>query len=498
MKISFIILVSFFFVLLLFSITTYINYKQAELVNEDAEKFAESTLIVRHSNRFQRNFLNMVSGLRGYVLTNEPFFIETYDSAILENKQILTALDELLADRSPQHSTLDEIKKLNGYWIDQIANPLLAAKKQTMSLDSGRQAINGLYYTTVKKGAEKNIQRNLQRQFANLMNYEYRFRDSQKQKLNNAIQQTKTITFSLTVISIITGMCIAIFLAFYISSRIVKMVRMANQIAAGQYDVHMNDSGKSELSQLARALNNMAKILDTNISILKRQKEELDQFAHIVSHDLKAPLRGIDNVVTWIEEDHSFDLPAKVHEYLDIIKGRIKRAESLLKGILQYAKVGREQRDKEVVDLNELLLEVKGYMPKKDDVQLLVQPNLPALYTERIPLLQIFTNLISNAYKYHDKAKGTVKVYFQAVGDYFEFFVSDDGPGIEQKHFQKIFQIFQTLHERDSHENTGVGLAIVKKILDDRNLKINIVSEPGQGSTFSFYWPKNEFNETSY
>jgi signal transduction histidine kinase len=300
------------------------------------------------------------------------------------------------------------------------------------------------------------------------------------------------------MISIIAGMCIAIFLAFYISSRIVKMVRMANQIAAGEYDVRMNDSGKSELSQLAHALNNMAKILDTNISVLKRQKEELDQFAHIVSHDLKAPLRGIDNVVTWIEEDHSFDLPAKVHEYMEIIKGRIKRAESLLKGILQYAKVGREQRDKEVVDLNELLVEVKGYMPKKDDVQLMVQPNLPVLYTERTPLLQIFTNLISNAYKYHDKVKGAIKVYYQAVGDHFEFFVSDDGPGIDQKHFQKIFQIFQTLHERDSHENTGVGLAIVKKILDDRNLKINVVSEPGQGSTFSFLWPKNEFNETSY
>jgi signal transduction histidine kinase len=498
MKISYVILVSFFFVLLLFSITTYINNKQAELVNDDAEKFAESTLIVRHSNRFQRNFLNMVSGLRGFALTNETFFIETYDSAILENDQILKALDELLADRTAQQATLNEIKRLNEFWIENVASPLIEAKKQTILSDSGRQAFNSLYQAAVKKGTEKTIQRNLQRHFSELTNYEYRFRDNQKEKLTGAMQQTKVITFSLTMISIITGMCIAIFSASYISSRIVKMVKMANQIAAGQYDVHMSETGNSELSQLAKALNDMARILDTNISLLKRQKEELDQFAHIVSHDLKAPLRGIDNVVTWIEEDHSFDLPVKVQEYLSIIKGRILRAESLLKGILQYAKVGREQRDKEIVDVNELLVEVKGYMPKQSAIELIVQPNLPVLYTERIPLLQIFTNLISNAYKYHDKPNGTVRVYHQTAAQYFEFFVSDDGPGIDKNHFQKIFQIFQTLHERDSHENTGVGLAIVKKILDDRNLKINVVSAPRQGTTFSFLWPKNEFDETSY
>jgi CHASE3 domain sensor protein len=92
MKISYIILISFFFVLLLFSITTYINFKQAELVNENSEIFERSSIIVRHSNRFQRNFLNMVSGLRGYLLTNELFFIQTYDSAILENDQILNDL----------------------------------------------------------------------------------------------------------------------------------------------------------------------------------------------------------------------------------------------------------------------------------------------------------------------------------------------------------------------------------------------------------------------
>src|SRR5688500_15586355 len=176
------------------------------------------------------------------------------------------------------------------------------------------------------------------------------------------------------------------FIAHYISSRIVKMLKMANSIAEGNYLVQMDEQGNSELSQLAKALNNMARILDTNISLLKRQKDELDQFAHIVSHDIKAPLRGIDNVVTWIEEDHSFDLPPKVNEYLNLIKGRIIRAENLLKGILMYARIGKEARDKEIINLNDLLNEVKEYLPKDSKIKLTIQPNLPELYTERVPL----------------------------------------------------------------------------------------------------------------
>jgi light-regulated signal transduction histidine kinase (bacteriophytochrome) len=117
---------------------------------------------------------------------------------------------------------------------------------------------------------------------------------------------------------------------------------------------------------------------------------------------------------------------------------------------------------------------------------------MPVITTERVPLLQIFTNLITNAFKYHDKPDGYVKIYYKSNGDFYEFFVEDNGPGIERNYHEKIFVIFQTLEARDSFESTGVGLAIIKKILEDRDLKIKLVSEPGIGSTFSFTWPKLE------
>jgi light-regulated signal transduction histidine kinase (bacteriophytochrome) len=288
----------------------------------------------------------------------------------------------------------------------------------------------------------------------------------------------------------VVGSIISIFLAYSISTRIMLMVKMANEIAKGNYEVSTRESGKDELSHLARSLNNMAFVLKENITVLKRKNQELDQFAHIVSHDLKAPLRGIDNVISWIEEDHSQEISPKLNEYFQIIKGRLMRAENLIRGILSYARVGKETVDKEDVDIKLLINEIAESLVNKAEVKLIVNPSLPILYTEKLPLLQIFTNLISNAIKHNDKEHRIIKIYHQNHPLHYDFFVEDNGPGIAKSYHDKIFVIFQTLQERDIVESTGVGLAIVKKILDERNQTIEVRSEVGKGAIFSFTWNK--------
>src|SRR5690349_19839056 len=289
MKISHIILVSFFFILILFSITTYINYRQSGYIIESAKKYERSTMVVRNSNRFQRNFLNMVSGLRGYLLTSETSFIQTYDSAFLENIEILGELHSLVLDGSDQQILLDDIRQLQKYWVDEFAIPLLEAKKSAMESKKEKMEFNTLYRQKMVYGLEKDVQQSLQKKFSSFMNYEYAFRASNQESLTATLNQTRRITFFLTTVSVILGVCISIFIAFYISSRILKMVKMSNAIAAGDYNVHINNIGKSELGLLALSLNNMARMLGSSIDTLRRQKDELDQFAHIVSHDLKAP-----------------------------------------------------------------------------------------------------------------------------------------------------------------------------------------------------------------
>lgn len=493
MKISYAILFGFLMILLLFAATTYINYRQSERINENHELLARSSVILKQSNRFQRNVLNMVSGLRGYLLTNETFFIQSYDSAMIENDEILNELSILIADSMQQKNLLDDILELNKYWINEFAMPLIEARRNASLSDSSMAAFNKLYRAKLVTGLEKDLNRSLQKKFKEFSNHEYAVREQQKIALTAFIRKTKNISFTLMLVSFIIGMGIAIFIASYISSGIVKMVHMAESISKGEYGVYMKADGKDELSKLGRSLNSMAKILSENISLLKRKNEELDQFAYIVSHDLKAPLRGIDNVVTWIQEDHLPELSPKVVEYLDVIKGRIVRAENLLNGILSYSRVGRELQPNEVVDVKELIEEIHGYLPKKPGITLLVEENMPRLFTEKLPLLQVFTNLLVNAYNYHDKQQnGYVKVYHKTLAHQYEFYVEDNGPGISKDYHKKIFVIFQTLENRDAFESTGVGLAIVKKILDDRKLSIRLISEPGKGSVFIFTWPLNE------
>ena len=490
MKISYFIFFSFLFILLLFSFTTYINFKQSEKVRENSEWVDKSTTIIRNSNRFQRNILNMISGLRGYLFTGENYFIQAYDSAKAENETILAELSSLIPADTSQLTLLGEIRTINNSWLTNFSTPLIAAKNLAGNSDSSLVSFNKLYRQKLTTGTERYLNRQLQEKIRVFINNEYNSRDIRTIVLDKSVQRTRSISFALTSLSIFVGTIISVFLAYRISTRIMGMVRMANEIAAGNYEVHTKESGSDELSLLARSLNHMANVLKENITLLKRKNEELDQFAHIVSHDLKAPLRGIENVVSWIEEDHGNEISPKLTEYIQIIKGRLVRTENLIHGILSYARIGKETQEKEDVDLNQLVDEISEALINKQGIKLVISTQLPRLFTEKLPLFQVFSNLIGNAVKHHDKPNGLIKVYHQEHFSHYEFFVEDNGPGISKNYHNKIFVIFQTLHERDMVENTGVGLAIVKKILDDRNQKIDLISDAGKGAIFSFTWPK--------
>lgn len=490
MKISQLIFISFLFILVSFSVTTLINIRQSKDVRNNTEYLSRSTTVIRLSNRLQRNIFYMERGLRGYLLTGEKLFIQSTDSAINDNKGILKELSALVARTSPQQNYLDKIMQLHNQWIVNYANPLRQAKMLSYRSAKDLKEFSSLYKEEQVVREEERINRQLSEAFTAFNNQEYRTRDYRRAVLAVSEQRTKDISFLLTSLSVVVGLLIAFFLTRHISIRINKMVNMANEIALGNYTVSMTDTMKDELGQLSSSLNHMASVLEENFSLLKRKNEELDKFAHIVSHDLKAPLRGIDNVVSWIEEDHSQELPPKVAEYLELIKGRIRRAENLIGGILMYSRIGKEQVAKEKVDVSELIEEVQESIYLTNETEIRVQGSMPVLYTEKIPLMQVFSNLISNAVKYNDKKRGKVVVQCREREGKYQFTITDNGPGIAKAYHDKIFVIFQTLQERDRFESTGVGLAIVKKILDDHKETISVASEPGEGASFTFTWSK--------
>jgi PAS domain S-box-containing protein len=223
---------------------------------------------------------------------------------------------------------------------------------------------------------------------------------------------------------------------------------------------------------------------------LESANEELKNFAYVVSHDLKAPLRGIGSLADWLASDYADKLDGQGREYLALLKNRVTRMDGLIDGVLEYSRVGRVRETRVTVDLNALVPEIVDALAAPPGVTISVQDRLPAVVAERTRLRQLFQNLIGNAIKHLDRPDGEVRVAARDDGDHYTFSVADNGPGIDPRHHERIFQLFQTLSPRDRKESTGVGLALVKKIVELNGGRVWLESRTGQGSTFFFTLPK--------
>ena len=216
---------------------------------------------------------------------------------------------------------------------------------------------------------------------------------------------------------------------------------------------------------------------------------ELRDFAYVVSHDLKAPLRSIKTLADWLATDHSDKLGKDGKEQMDLLVSRVDRMHKLIDGILQYSRIGRMKERPVYMDLNELIPKIIETLGPAGNIKIEVKNQLPTIFAEQSSIFLIFQNLLSNAVKYMDKPNGQIEVASTEQDGYWKFAVTDNGPGIEPKNFEKIFQIFQTLTPRDQIESTGVGLTIVKKIVETHGGRIWVESQLGIGSTFFFTLP---------
>jgi len=219
---------------------------------------------------------------------------------------------------------------------------------------------------------------------------------------------------------------------------------------------------------------------------------DLDRFAYVASHDLKAPLRGIASLAQWIQDDASDSLGDESKEHLRLLQNRVQRMASLIDGILAYSRAGRVLEPVEAVDIGAVVRDVIELLAVLPEVTIQVPARMPILEAERVLLQQVFMNLLGNAVKYTSAVRPDVliDVDWNDLGDTLEFAVTDNGPGIASQYHERIWGMFQTLNARDKVEGTGIGLAVVKKIVEGRGGAVSVESAPDQGATFRFTWPK--------
>jgi len=261
------------------------------------------------------------------------------------------------------------------------------------------------------------------------------------------------------------------------------------------------DAEKGRLEQSQRALLNMLEDIDLEknrvasaYTQIEAVNKELDEFAYVASHDLKAPLRVIENASHWLEEDLAEHLTDETRSSMQLLRGRVKRMERLLDDLLEYSRVGRkfDERFAEMVTGDVLTNNILELLSPPESFAVVVDPRFAEIRVARMPLQQILMNLIGNAIKHHDKKQGRIEVTVEGDGENYIFAVKDDGPGIPKQYHDTVFKMFQTLKPRDQVEGSGMGLAIVRKNVELFGGTIELDSDGGRGAVFRLTWPKRQ------
>lgn len=227
--------------------------------------------------------------------------------------------------------------------------------------------------------------------------------------------------------------------------------------------------------------------LQARLKELERSNRELDDFAYVASHDLRAPLQDIRTLTQWLGEDAGDALPLEAALHLDRLTGRVSRMERLLEDLLEYSRIGRGTLPPTELSLGDLVSEVVALLRPAPGFSVTTRRS-PRFALPRPPVEKVLRNLILNALKHHDRAEGSITVDGEIAGECLVLEVTDDGPGISPEYHERVFRIFQTLKPRDEVEGSGMGLAIVKKTVEASGGTVGIRST-GRGTTVALEWP---------
>jgi signal transduction histidine kinase len=403
------------------------------------------------------------TGQRGYLLTGDQAYLDVYEGHAWE-----AALAELDTSSGGDYRAL----------ITDIGR-VLGAKREEMATTIAlyRRGEHNSAYALIASDVGRQLMNKVRSGLGEIIDAE----DIRVDAAHARMQQLSSLATAVTLTGgAITSLALVIGI-IWLRKRTLEVTALAEERAA--HTARLEEQGE----QLAQG---MVLLTATNRA-LARSNRDLDQFAYVASHDLKAPLRAISSLSTWIEEDLGDRSDAKVREHLRLLRTRVHRMEDLIAGILGYSRAGREV-EAEDVDVRALVAEVcEQVVPPAGVTVEVAETPWPVIRTARVQLSQVFANLLSNAFVHGVPDGGRVELGCERdpedVGAW-RFRVTDTGPGIAPAYHERIFELFQRLTSRDRVEGAGIGLSIVRKLVDTNGGRVWVASEPGEGSTFFFTW----------
>jgi len=515
-----------------------IMFLLVSIQNDDLSSLIQSKYfpLVELSRDIETNLASIQRGMQDAVATADSL-------AISETDAIRDKLLIMIGERSDKYPLEQERLEYIGNQLDDYYRFARAITLRMITEETNERLVEDLTTMTDQYNRiRETVQENRQRYHAEIV-----------QAFTEERFNFKKLMFmigSATIISILLLGWISLRLTRSITSPLEEVISVANKVAAGDFDVEvqvsrtttdeigilqnafkkmvreiehliqLKDAALREIqkhqdrleelvswrtAELESANRLLQREIDVRMKIEAEQKQlvreleevnsELRDFAYIVSHDLKAPLRGISSLSGWLLQDYEENLDEKGRELLGLLDSRVKRMHKFIDGVLQYSRVGRIREEIVTIDLNQSIRDVIDLIAPPENIKIAIVDELPTIRIEKTRFEQVFQNLLSNAVKYMDKTEGVISIGCTADDTLWKFSVTDNGPGIDKKHFQRIFKIFQTLQARDEYESTGIGLTLVKKIVEMYGGTIWVESQVGEGSTFIFTLPM-EFTQS--
>ena len=413
----------------------------AVLSSSNREMEVERDLSDMHRNIMQYNTI-LTNSTRMAILTGEQSWFDRYDEYEQKLGRLLTRTYE--TDATASLEAISEIKKAN--------DMLLALENRAFDHAESGQASIALQILDSKEYVE------LKQKYANGL---HSFLGSKMTESNRKRRDHEHRSRLLLAANIIAGiMCFAIWAATIRSF------------------LRWRESEAKHTEQLERYAND-----------LESRNVDLKNFAYAASHDLKSPLRAIENLAHWVSDDLNGSIPEESAAHLKLIGERIVRMDNLLDGLLAFAVASRDDGDIREIEAIEIVRKVIADVGAPDSMQIIASGSVPKFQTRISPLELCLRNLISNAVKHHDRESGLINVEISQRNGMVEFAVTDDGPGISPEDHTKIFELFKTLKRRDELESTGVGLALVKKAAQANGAHVEVESSGDRGTTFKLIWP---------